>query len=42
MEKEKTRRLAAVMFTDIVGYTALMQQDEQAAANRSGAAPQGI
>jgi TolB-like protein/class 3 adenylate cyclase/AraC-like DNA-binding protein/Tfp pilus assembly protein PilF len=32
METQKTRRLAAIMFTDIVGYTALMQKDEQAAA----------
>jgi adenylate cyclase len=31
MKEEKTRRLAAIMFTDIVGYTLLMQQDEQAA-----------
>lgn len=32
MKNQKTRRLAAIMFTDIVGYTALMQKDEHAAA----------
>lgn len=32
MENQKNRRLAAVMFTDIVGYTALMQKDEATAA----------
>ncbi len=25
---ESTRRLAAIMFTDIIGYTALMGRDE--------------
>ena len=30
--QEKKRRLAAIMFTDIVGYTALMHADEAAAA----------
>ncbi len=32
MKEKKTRRLAAVMFTDIVGYTALMQGNEEHAA----------
>ena len=35
MTKKKSRLLAAIMFTDMVGYTALMQKDEQKAkANR--------
>ncbi|MGB4974001.1 MAG: adenylate/guanylate cyclase domain-containing protein, partial [Cyclobacteriaceae bacterium] len=32
MEEKKVRQLAAIMFTDIVGYTALMQGDEKVAA----------
>lgn len=31
MPEKKNRRLAAVMFTDIAGYTALMQRDEKVA-----------
>ena len=31
MTEERSRRLAAVMFTDVVGYTGLMQDDEEAA-----------
>ena len=30
-QKRSERRLAAIMFTDIVGYTALMARDEEAA-----------
>ncbi|MCK0190636.1 helix-turn-helix domain-containing protein [Arenibacter sp. F20364] len=32
MSSNKNRRIAAIMFTDIVGYSALMQRDENAAA----------
>jgi len=31
MAEGRTRRLAAIMFADMVGYTALMQEDEGAA-----------
>lgn len=33
MNEKKVRQLAAIMFTDIVGYTALMQGDEEIATN---------
>ncbi|HEX8334714.1 MAG TPA: adenylate/guanylate cyclase domain-containing protein [Segetibacter sp.] len=32
MNDKKERQIAAVMFTDIVGYTAIMQRDEEVAA----------
>jgi len=31
MVEKQTRHLAAIMFTDVAGYTALMQRDEQKA-----------
>ena len=29
MPDERSRKLAAIMFADTVGYTALMQEDEE-------------
>ena len=34
MSSELQRRLVAVMFTDVVGYTALMQADERRAVEK--------
>jgi adenylate cyclase len=31
--QQQNRQLAAILFTDIVGYTAMMQQDEQIAVS---------
>ena len=33
MNDVKNRRLSAIMFTDLVGYSALMNRDESAALN---------
>ena len=34
MDENPARRLVAVMFTDMVGYTALMQADEKTAVEK--------
>ena len=39
---EKNRQLAAIMFTDIVGYTAMMQRDEQLAISMVKTSSGGI
>ena len=33
MIEERSRRLTAVMFTDVVGYTTMMQEDKEVALN---------
>ena len=38
MTEKRTRQLAAIMFADMVGYTALMQEDE-GKARETGTVP---
>jgi class 3 adenylate cyclase len=36
LKRMETRKLAAIMFTDIVGYSAIMSKDEKQALNILG------
>lgn len=38
MSSEPKRKLAAIMFTDIVGYTSLMQKDTEVTADENSLA----